>query len=748
MLLMQGISLRGLGYYFDGVRASNDLEPLYPMEISTYGGVIATRIELIGHTVVRPELADLLQGKGALEGVGASLSRSRHAFIDVVFTCPKSVSLLFGLSSPEVQTAIIAAHVVARDSTLAYLERAGAWVKLPTGTRESVRADGFLWAPFVHHVSRRGDPHLHSHVLIVNLAPSRARGWSPIDSGPLYGERLGGGQLYRAALRHELSEHLGMRFRARSAPGSDVIGFSDRVLDVFSQRQREIVAAQHGDESRISQQHARKLRATVPKKTAEAALSRLRAEWTSQAVRLGVLVERDVALRRSPSMSLSDDVVSLTDRVDDVVERSIDEFRSPFTRSQLVAVAGGALPVGAPVELIESRIEAALVVLETSTDLLSERQQPTSPRYDRRFEQQFVNERVAEAIRHEAAYLQHALSLSDLESLCAGRRAWPEGFEVALISTSIEQRSAYDVLRGLRRAAFGFARPLRLVFATRASRSAFEAATGAELSSSGSSATRAAPGLTVVGDAAWLSVLDRTRTLRSAHARGDVVVLCDSWTTTRQPMHQDQLPLWSSTSTREPRRYELSTSVEAIVVETLAEAIEILRDLHIRLRGSRVVMDRRLRALFRDSTPSRAVARESGFSHGTEFDNEALLVLGDVCSLRRNELGRPRIHVVVAPPETDRSDELALVYAMAGWSPDRRRATLLPREVSDRLAWGWKQAVAHDRVGLRTTHELAPGRITVGGRERQGGNLRAEEQRREITRTVRDAIGWEETLAP
>src|ERR1700722_1750358 len=244
MLLVQARSLSGLGYYFDSTYAARVAEaPAGRGE--HYGGEVAGRLGLEQISESRSGFATLLSGRDPVtsQTLDAGRARVRHAFFDVVFTSPKSVSLLYALSDPPVRAAVLLAHERARDATLEYLERRGAWVKCPGEDRRSERADGLCWRAFVHHTSRSGDPHLHSHVLVANLVPSRARGWSPLDSGPFYAERRSAEALYGAALRFELHDTLGVEFRSRTAPGSDVAGFSDQVIDAFSQRRNAVRAA-------------------------------------------------------------------------------------------------------------------------------------------------------------------------------------------------------------------------------------------------------------------------------------------------------------------------------------------------------------------------------------------------------------------------------------------------------------------------------------------------------------------------
>src|SRR3546814_12159725 len=73
--------------------------------------------------------------------------------------------------------------------------------------------DGFVAAAFRHRTSRAGDPHLHTHVVVANLAhaPVDDR-WTALDARPLYSWLSPVGHLYEAHLRWELTHPLGVEW--------------------------------------------------------------------------------------------------------------------------------------------------------------------------------------------------------------------------------------------------------------------------------------------------------------------------------------------------------------------------------------------------------------------------------------------------------------------------------------------------------------------------------------------------------
>jgi hypothetical protein len=488
----------------------------------------------------------------------------------------------------------------------------------------------------------------------------------------------------------------------------------------------------------------------TPKKEPEASIDDLHDEWNSRALRLGVLVDRDLTPERSRAVSGKQPASALSSRVEVVVERTVSCFEAPFTRTQLITAVGTDLPFGAPIELIENQVGAVLSSLEEATDGEFPAGGRASPLHDRRHAVHYLSAAVARAIAVEAGLFAEALSESDLVGLGTKATAWPQNFALALISTATASPGAYATLRSLRQAAFEHARPLRLISSSTSSRSAFEAATGAEVPSLRLKPGRTTAAMTIVIDAWRLSVLERQRIFASATERGDLVVLCDPKT---GPDFRSTERLRSSYSplppTRTTRRYEINDAAEVVVVDTLAEALVELGNLGTYYgESSRMLIDARLRPFVSGaSTPDDQVR---GATRGLSSESSAgvLLVLGGARTIRRVDHWRRRVHVVVAPPEGFAGDERALAFAMAGWTPALGRGASVSKGVSDRMAWGWTAAVRRDRSDVRTAHEVAPERVAIGGGERQLRDVRAEQQRGVVPRSVRDDIGWETTLAP
>jgi conjugative relaxase-like TrwC/TraI family protein len=122
------------------------------------------------------------------------------------------VSLLYALSEPTEQGEIAASHRAAWHDAMRLLEAEACVVRLGRGGVVRERS-GFAAAGFAHRTNRDGDPHLHIHVVVANMAPSDDGRWRALD-GQLFIRdwRHAAGYIYQARLRHELTVRLGVEW--------------------------------------------------------------------------------------------------------------------------------------------------------------------------------------------------------------------------------------------------------------------------------------------------------------------------------------------------------------------------------------------------------------------------------------------------------------------------------------------------------------------------------------------------------
>ncbi|MDQ4125534.1 MAG: relaxase domain-containing protein, partial [Actinomycetota bacterium] len=201
---------------------------------------------------------------------------------DLTFKPPKSVSLLWALGGERVSAETRAAHDSAVRQALGYLEGEACRGRRGKDGVRQVRAEGFVAAAFGHRTSRAGDPLLHTHVVIGNLARGEDGKWGALDSRLLYRHAKTAGFLYQAALRAELTERLGVEWGPVRNGYADLAGVPRDVVEHFSQRRGEVVdhMREHGVHSARAAEVA--VLETRRRKEPAVPVERLREQWRAR----------------------------------------------------------------------------------------------------------------------------------------------------------------------------------------------------------------------------------------------------------------------------------------------------------------------------------------------------------------------------------------------------------------------------------------------------------------------------------
>ncbi|KCZ52163.1 MobF family relaxase [Hyphomonas pacifica] len=153
---------------------------------------------------------------------------------DMTFSAPKSVSVMWALSSPAERVRIEAAHRQAVRAATTHLEDHHAFTRRGKGGAIREPVAGLTIARFHHHTSRDLDPQLHTHAFIFNLAPRRDGSWGSLVSRNLYKAQKDAGAIYRAHLANGLErdghavERHGTSFRLAAIPRDIERAFSKR----------------------------------------------------------------------------------------------------------------------------------------------------------------------------------------------------------------------------------------------------------------------------------------------------------------------------------------------------------------------------------------------------------------------------------------------------------------------------------------------------------------------------------------
>jgi conjugative relaxase-like TrwC/TraI family protein len=219
---------------------------------------------------------------------------------DLTFTPVKSVSVLWALGDDRTRGTVEAAHRAAVTQTLAIVEArvAATRIGLSGATRVPVR--GVVAAAFDHPDSRRGDPNLHTHVVVANRVQADDGVWRTLDGQQVFAAAVALSETYDALVADELARRMRVRFGwrdrgRRRTPAFEVDGIDDQLIALFSGRSRDITTHLQSLVAEFRTEHGRgpsrvetiRLRqtatlATRPVKTAHA-WSDLLTSWAQRA---------------------------------------------------------------------------------------------------------------------------------------------------------------------------------------------------------------------------------------------------------------------------------------------------------------------------------------------------------------------------------------------------------------------------------------------------------------------------------
>ncbi len=321
---------QGASYYErDGYYAKDDPEH---HAASAWAGRGASDLGLEGP--VDPDVFKEILAGVVPDGTGTRLGRKmgdgefRHRpGRDLTFSAPKSVSLAALVGGDE---RVTEAHDRAVMKALDWFERNAAETRMKdpeTGRMVRTANQKIVIATFRHDTSRNLDPALHTHSVIANMARGEDGKWRTMANEGLYGSKMLLGALYRNELARGLMR-LGYEVEKKHADGRfEIAGVSREVIDAFSTRRAEIVAAVESlgaGSTAANQDLARRAALMTRSHKRDVDKGELHRAWTLRAEELGF---------DAGSLVLSSHVRGLQDR-----ERTQDTQSIQKTRDEAVEV--------------------------------------------------------------------------------------------------------------------------------------------------------------------------------------------------------------------------------------------------------------------------------------------------------------------------------------------------------------------------------------------------------------------------
>jgi len=250
-------------------------------EPSEWGGKLAASLGLSGE-VDPKQFEALLGGKVGDQQLGRRRKDGiqHHPGWDFNISAPKSISILALVTGDE---RILAAHERAVGVALAYLEEHAELRRRVEGEVVNETTGRLLFARFTEHASRELDPHLHTHVVVLNMTNHlNSDRMVSLETRSMYAEQIVAGQIYRNELAHDVRE-IGHEITFDPRKGLfEVEGMPGQLIRDYSQRAEQINAhaAEHGYEG----QAMRRVSFFATRKAKEkVGLDELRDQWRMRA---------------------------------------------------------------------------------------------------------------------------------------------------------------------------------------------------------------------------------------------------------------------------------------------------------------------------------------------------------------------------------------------------------------------------------------------------------------------------------
>jgi conjugative relaxase-like TrwC/TraI family protein len=281
------------------------------------------------------------------------------AGFDLTFRAPKSVSLLASLGEPDTARVVRESHESAVDAAFDYLEREAARSRIGKNGVHQIEVNGLVAAAFRHRTSRAGDPHLHTHMLVANMAEGGDGKWRTLDGRWLYLHASTAGYLYEAQLRCELTDRLGVEWGPVHNGIADIVGIDQEVRNHFSDRRKEI--EEHLDEVGFRTARAAQLATLVTRKAKKANLDErsMRDVWEDKAAEIGWdPTTMAHALDRVPRATVEPDHETLCAGL--LSPDGLTKQASSFDRRDLLRAICDHLPAGATVSEVEALADRVL----------------------------------------------------------------------------------------------------------------------------------------------------------------------------------------------------------------------------------------------------------------------------------------------------------------------------------------------------------------------------------------------------
>lgn len=173
--------------------------------------------------------------------------RQPVAGFDLVFTPPKSVSVLWGLGDDHTRRTIERCHHEAVNDALTHLQKEAIFTRTGATGELQVDTKGLIVAQFDHYDSRAGDPNFHTHAAVSQKVQGTDGVWRSIDSKAVHKAAVAHSQRYNGAVMDLVCRELGVGREVRDMGEGrqaviEVAGVLPELREGFSGRRTSIEA--------------------------------------------------------------------------------------------------------------------------------------------------------------------------------------------------------------------------------------------------------------------------------------------------------------------------------------------------------------------------------------------------------------------------------------------------------------------------------------------------------------------------
>ncbi|MCX5278261.1 relaxase domain-containing protein [Streptomyces virginiae] len=332
------------------------------------------------------DLAELYGRAGVVEAREYADARIRvgNRGYDVTLDLSKSYSTAVALAGEEKSEELRAAFIEVARETFGALEGWAAYAMAGEHgngkTADRVDTSGFLGWMTVHYSARPvggvGDPHLHVHGNLANMAHASDGKWRTVGAGgrDIMRHAHAADAMVKARLRQITGERFGMRWERHAETGAwEVVGIDEGLRRAFSRRNTQIIAAAAteattGEQKLIARRLAEGKNTTITR-------ADVRAAWRARADEL--VDDVDAMIRRAipgpegpdgpsvagpgggPVMPSPEEIAAFIWRR----EGGLTESRKAVTRADVLAHVIDACPFGVPdIAAAEALTDAVLAV--------------------------------------------------------------------------------------------------------------------------------------------------------------------------------------------------------------------------------------------------------------------------------------------------------------------------------------------------------------------------------------------------